>query len=164
MALFFQLLAERGELFNQSEYVDYVVQAWGAWLDMLSPEQRKGVIARLRCNFYVSAIDSLHVWAMLVETGLFQKCILDTAQDAVGKTDISVIPKGSNQVIPVALRVDSPASRLAYEHKARYRGVARNAIVLPLTLDRPKSPGNKRWYNMGDLKPVINNIAWLPFL
>lgn len=155
MAVFFEMFALRGALFSQEEYIDYALSKWPAWLATLSPMEIEGLQVRLGRNFYVSAVDSLHVWAMLVETGAFRSCVIDTALDAVGKTDISVTTS-CGSVLSVALSVDSPNGRHAYDHKRKWRGVAKDAIILRLPMDRPRTPGNKRWYNKDDLHPILD--------
>lgn len=158
IALFFELFASRRALFSQAEYVAYAEKQWRDWFDSLSLLEYRGVRARLGCNFYVSAIDSLHVWAMLVETGQFSSCVIDTALDVVDKTDIIVINR-EGEVISISLAISSRAGREAYTYKEAHRGVAQNTVMMWLPIDRPKSPGNKRWYRVEDIAAVVERAS-----
>jgi len=122
----------------------------------LSIEQKKGISHRLFRNFYPSAIDSLHVWAMLVETGRFDRCVVSTKDDVVGKTDISVWAIDADTPIQVALHVDNEYTRRWTAYKRSARGDVPTGLVdVMLTLDRPRRPGNKRWYTVEDLTLVL---------
>ena len=167
MAMFFGLLSETGALFSQAEYWHYARSGWGDWISGLSARTINGLRARLDRNFYPSAIDSLHVWALLVETGLFARCSIDTVADAVGKADITVWPTLGGTAIKIGLRAGTRYCDARTEYKRRYRG-ATDAEMIDIVLDmgRPQSPGNKRWYSVDDLQPVIDRaMAWadIPF-
>lgn len=110
--------------------------------------------SRLYRNFYPSAIDSLHVWAMLVETGCFACCALDVMKDAVDKTDLTVWTL-DRQCVKICLYVDSPNCKWWTRYKRSIRGKAAGAIDLILKMERPKGVGNKRWYTLEDLLPVF---------
>lgn len=156
MAEFFRLLTKTGNLPTQKEYAEFCWQDWQTWRATLTDDQARGVSWRLYRNFYPSAIDSLHVWALLVESGRFDKCILDTADDACGKTDISVWPVMNGDPIKIALYSGSKESRRRTAYKRSHRGIVDpSAIDVILPMDRPKYPGNKRWYTMDDLQPVF---------
>src|SRR5262245_41698737 len=65
---FLSLLRERrGALFTQEDFAQHCQQAWREWWSQKTLPQQKGVIAKLYRNFYPSLIDSLYVWALLVE-------------------------------------------------------------------------------------------------
>lgn len=156
LEVFFELLQERGELFCQFEYHRIALIKWyDEFLSWAKPV-RYGVGWRLWHNFYPSAVDSLHVWAMLVETGEFDRCILDVADDTKGKTDVTVWHKEEGPV-KIALHTDSPENRKWTKHKRKYRGAIPEGIVdIILPMDRPKGIGNKRWYKISDLKPIFD--------
>lgn len=158
MSLFFELFANRRALFSQTEYIAYAEEQWRDWFDLLSPLEYRGVRARLRCNFYVSAIDSLHVWAMLIETGRFNSCVIDTVLDVTGKTDITVTNQ-EGKTVSIGLAVSTRAGREAYAHKRAHRGISQNAVMVWLPLDRPRSPGNKRWYQVEDIATVAGRAS-----
>jgi hypothetical protein len=158
MEVFFDFLQRRGgKLFSQREYVLFAWQCWAEWRTELSAIQRKGVSARIARNFYPSAIDSIHVWGMLVDSGRFDRCVIDTAVDAIGKVDITIFPFNSLP-IKIGLFPDTEESRKWRAHKAKYRGVGTEMVDLVLSMDREQSPGGKRWYNRGDLAVILTKL------
>jgi len=154
MAVFFDLLTQHGSLFTQSEYVQGAWATWDGWKSELEKDAIMGIEARLYRNFYPSAVDSLHVWALLVESGQFARCTLDTAQDAYSKTDLTVWTCEGDSV-KIALSAGNKYSQKWARYKRRVRGGARGAISVLLSMSRPKFPGNKRWYRLEDLIPVF---------
>jgi hypothetical protein len=153
--VFFNTLVDGRRLFNQEEYWGAACQTWSGWVDDLKEDQRLGLKARLYRNFYPSAIDSIHVWALLVESGEFAYCLVDTIQDAVSKTDITVYTK-DNLKLGIALSIATPESHKWQRHKRAYRHKEVSGVIVPveLTLDRPKRPGNKRWYRTDDFGAI----------
>lgn len=154
MAVFFDLLAKNGRLFTQREYVDYAWTVWSEWKKTLTDTETLGIEARLYRNFYPSAIDSMHVWALLVETRAFAYCSLDTAHDALGKTDLTVVSK-DRRVVKVALLSGTAYSKRWTSYKRKARGEVRGTVDIILPMNRPREPGNKRWYRLDDLVPVF---------
>lgn len=157
---FFELLKERKGLFTQEEYVDYVFDKWGAVLKRLVIDEHEGLAARLKRNFYPSAVDSLHVFALLVESGEVEKCTLDTLDDVVSKIDLSVTSKDDLR-IGIALRAGSFEAQKWAVHKKAHRGGSANnmhVVEVPLPMDRPKCPGNKRWYRTEDFGEVFKAL------
>lgn len=146
------------QLFDQAEYWSWCQRQhlWSEWLSRLTDEQKQAVKARCYRNFYPSMIDSLHVWAMLVESGEYDSCAVDSARDAVGKTDLTV-SKGP-EVKRIALVIGSPEGRADREYKLKYRATPDGVECIDIYLDkehRPVGIGNKRWYNIGDLQDVL---------
>lgn len=159
IAVFFRLLTKTGNLFTQEDYKRFAWQEWADSRSRYTQAQFDGLGARLYRNFYPSAIDSLHVWALLVETGRFDKCVIDTVADAVGKTDITVWPTLGGDPIRVALYTDNKYSKERTEYKRLFRGSAPvGTIDVTLKMDRPRQPGNKRWYNQADLNPIFDAL------
>lgn len=161
IGVFFDFLDNNGGLFTQKEYVEYAwkIPQWIDWKKELTDNEVNGINARLFRNFYPSAIDSLHVWAMLVETNLFAKCLIDIKQDTISKTDLIVWYEPNKKPIRIALSIDSDYNRVWLDYKRNTRGdIPKGLIDLKLPMDRKRSPGNKRWYNIDDLNPVINLI------
>ena len=157
MSIFFNLLSERAALFTQDDYWQYAKASWADWIATLDARVVIGLRARLDRNFYPSAIDSLYVWALLVETGLFTRCTIDTVADAVGKTDISVWPKLDSPAIKIGLRAGTRYCDARTDYKRQYRGAADGKMIdLVLDMNRDRAPGNKRWYNAKDIQPVID--------
>jgi len=160
MGVFFDLLTFSNCLFTQKEYSDYAWSVWADWHRELSEGERFGVEARLWRNFYPSAIDSLHVWSLLVESGNFSQCVLSTASDAIGKTDLTVWTKQGKE-IKIALRIGGDYSQGWSDYKRQrrngYEGVIAIDLILPM--ERPRSPGNKRWYQPGDLEVLYQTSA-----
>lgn len=158
IGIFFSTLMDYGHLFTQQEYYREAWNAWKPWTRELSEEEAAGMKARLYRNFYPSAIDSLHAWSLLVESGEFAYCILDTAEDATDKKDITV---WTNDDISIGIELFAANNYTGKwrKHKARYRGTPDGKTVeVPLTFDRPRRPGNKRWYTMADFKVVLETI------
>jgi hypothetical protein len=162
MAEFWRLLLGTGRMFCQWEYARYAIGQWPDFVRQLTERQLEGLTARLCCNFYVSGISTLHVWAMLVETGVFQTCIVDSVLDAVKSIDILVTTR-CGQSIPIALRSGSPWAVEAFERKCSSEGRAGKppdgACMLILPRERPRNPGNMRWYTIDDLRPVLERTG-----
>lgn len=169
MKVFFEYLGKRGELFTQKEFTDYFWSLYPEFKADLPPEFARAYGARIWRNFYPSGgIDSIHVWALLVESGQFARCLINSEEDVVGKTDLIVYTK-KGQRLDLALRIDTNRSRRRaakkQENLSGMRGVNDAAIDVPLPFDeREKGAGNKRWYNYDDLKPVFDaaGIAYAP--
>jgi hypothetical protein len=157
IGVFFEKLTGEGRLFNQKEYIEYAweLPEWTEWKKELNSDVIAGVEARLCRNFYPSAIDSLHVWSMLVETGKFWYCCLDIIQDAVGKSDLSVITHDRKK-FKIALAIGSDYNNKWVKYKRAKRGQCAEAIDVVLDMSRKRSPGNKRWYEPEDLKPILD--------
>ena len=158
MQVFFELLLKDSRLFDQAQYYAKACAVWSDWMAHLDESTREGIKARLYRNFYPSGIDSLHAWALLVETGLFDACLIDPLADATSKTDITVFTK-DRRPISIALYAGNPYSRQLTRYKRRVRGGAPNAIDVILPMDRPQRPGNKRWYEIQDFGPVLDLAA-----
>ena len=158
---FLALYHHKKGLFTQREYAEWCFSQWQEWLSDKTDDQRRGVGVKLYRNFYPSMIDSLHVWAMMVESGGFHACILDSTQDAIGKTDLTLVRSGISY--RVALLIDSTNSVGDRRYKLAYRNTDNDlsCIEIRLPLSREKAPGNKRWYLPAD---VLDAMATLPLL
>ena len=155
MGVFFEYLDQNGDLFTQDEYANYAWLEWSDWRDGLTERVIEGVTARLKRNFYISGLDTLYVWSLLVETGLFSRCLIDVIEDTVGKTDISVWTKGGGR-IPIALHAGNRYAQAWTSYKRDHRGNTEESLVdVELAMERDRSPGNKRWYNLDDLGKVV---------
>ena len=166
MAIFFGCLTVHGGLFSQQDYVNYAgavpvrVNIPGLGDNLSFPELAEGhslpLRTRLCRNFYVSAIDSLHVWALLVESGEFDRCFLDTADDVVGKTDLSVWRR-DGQYFRINLAVGSHRAKQWAEHKRLFRGECNEGLRIELPCRLPKQqPSNKRWYRLEDFAVLFD--------
>lgn len=159
MEAFFAKFILDKALFTQLEYADYcfLLPEWKTWGTELHPEQVRGVKAKLFRNFYPSAVDSLHVYSMLVASGEFDSVYIDTYEDAIGKVDITV--QKASAVYRLALYASSKASVSSANYKQRYRSngddVETDLIRVVLPMARPKSPGKKRWYTLDDVLSAI---------
>lgn len=160
---FLRLLIERRELFTQR---DYMYHCWGQWRDWITPKptiQKQGVRAKLYRNFYPSMIDSLYVWALLVETGMFDTCVLNSTEDAIGKTDL-IVTSGERE-IRLALIGPTEESSRDRIYKLTHRSASSldmDCIEVVLSRDYPMSPGNKRWYRRQDVMQAILQPAPAP--
>lgn len=156
---FLNLLIERRSLFTQYEYMHYCWGKWESWIRGLTEFQKYGVRAKLYRNFYPSAIDSLHVWAMLADTGAFEMCLMSATEDAIGKSDL-VLRSGSRE-FRIALQINTSQSRNDRQHKKLNRNNDEpDCIEVWLSLDEPKAPGNKRWYRKTDVIGAITSKAY----
>lgn len=154
--MFLECYHAKQQLFSQTEYQEFCFSnsTWSSWLAAKPPQQVEAVGVKLRRNFYPAMVDALHVWSLLVETGAFDYCALDSAKDAIGKTDLTVTYGG--KVMRIALSAESRAATYANDYKQSYRGgPPAQTHVIRLSLDRPKSPGNKRWYRLDDFGDVM---------
>lgn len=151
---FLDLLTSRNNLFSQSEYVVHCIDRWHEWLKDKTPLQVNGVKAKLSRNFYPSFIDSIHVWALLSETKMFDMCFIDSYDDAVAKTDITVISSAGRAAIALC-GLRSRRTTRCREHKKAYRGGTEcydKVIEVYFPFERKMRPGNKRWYELNDFR------------
>lgn len=160
MGVFFDLLTDKGGLFSQEDYVDYAfsLPSWSEWMYSLPAGKQAGIAARLYRNFYPSAIDSLHSWSLLVETGQFAACLLDTADDAVSKTDLTVWTINGKSA-KIALYVGTKEGMARTQYKRTHRGSVNGVIDVILSMDRKPWPGRKRWYTIDDFAPVFEYLS-----
>ena len=144
--IFLDTLQTQRRLFTQAEFFQASVRSWGPWCDQLTPLQLQGLEAKAYRNFYPSMIDSIHVWAMLVEQGGFDRCYLDSVEDHTGKTDLTVAC--GNGTYGIALQ-----GRRSPVHRPAARGtMPRHVYTVPLPSrdQRPPGVGNKQWYEIDD--------------
>lgn len=155
--LWIECLRRKERLFSQEEYVEHYFgnAKIAAWLRGKPLEQVEGVRVKQYRNFYPSMIDSLHVWALLAETGLFDSCIVETDRDAISKVDMIVTTEGHR--LSLAIRGPTEDATRAKNYKGKYRntGDSRNAIELALSIRKPRSPGNKRWFDAEEVVTAI---------
>ena len=139
---------------TQRQYMEHCWQAWESWIRRLRQEQKLGVKAKLYRNFYPSAIDSIHVWAMLCETGEFDMCLLSATEDAIGKSDL-VLKRGDKE-LRIALQVGTKQAKDDRSYKKEHRrNDEAGCKEVWLSLDAPKDPGNKRWFAKGDVMKAM---------
>lgn len=158
VSVFFDLLRKKGELFTQEEYIEECRRRWPDWFKE-HKEISEHLEARLGRNFYPSCIDSLHFFSLTVESGYFNRCLLNTVADAVGKVDLVLFSRKCLDPINVALQVGTreAARRRIYKDTFRKKTPVKvYTVVLPVS--RPKGPGNKRWYRIEDVFELIKKI------
>lgn len=157
---FLSLLSLKHELFTQKEYLDYCYSKWRNWWPT-DQKRGDGLSVKLYRNFYPSMIDSLHAWALLVESGKFASCTVDSYADAIAKTDITV-QTFTGERFSLALRIDTRSSRESArykeDHREGYKDVQAVTIWLPCDKTRPKSPGQKRWYQLSDFDVLFSQL------
>jgi len=158
MAVFFDFLQKTGDLFTQREYIEYAFQVWHDWVSKMDRNERYAQKVRIGRNFYPSAIDSLHVWGLLVDTGKFEYCNVDPLIDAMAKVDLTLYPNNKSKPIKISLAPDTMNSRKWRRHKTLHRGVDTESIEIILTMNRIQNPGNKRWYTLADFNPVFDKL------
>jgi hypothetical protein len=142
------------EKWNTGTIELYCVKAWNGWATSKTPDQKFGIKAKLYRNFYPSMIDSLHVWAMLCESGMFEMCFLSATEDAIGKSDL-ILRSGGRDFRLALLGPTSQASE-DREYKINHRGNGdAGCIEIRLPGAYPKSPGNKRWFRKSDVMKAI---------
>lgn len=148
---FLRLLSIQQKLFTQAEYADFCDSQWKDWMATLSIKCRAGVRAKLYRNFYPSMIDSLHAWALLSESGNWDRCVLDSYADAVGKTDLTVWK--NDRCCRIALIGPTRAAASDRRYKCEHRSNANDCMVVQMKYDRPWI-GRKRWYESSDFSHV----------
>lgn len=153
---FLHLLIARRELFTQHDYMCHCWEQWREWIAPKSSEQKIGVKAKLYRNFYPAMIDSLHVWAMLVETGMFDSCVLNSTEDAIGKTDL-IVTCGAREIrLALIGPTDSALSDRQYKMVYRNNGERDTTCVeVVLSKEYPMHPGRKRWFRKQDIMQAI---------
>lgn len=153
---FLNLLVEKRGLFTQEEYMFYCVKKWNGWATAKTPDQKHGIKAKLYRNFYPSMIDSLHVWAMLCESSMFELCFMSATEDAIGKSDL-ILRSGSREIRLALIGPTGQASNdRQYKLEHRSNGEP-ECVQVKLNLSYPKSPGNKRWFKKSDIMQAIIN-------
>ena len=158
VSVFFDLLRKKGELFTQEEYIEECRREWPEWFEE-HKEIEEYLEARLGRNFYPSCIDSLHFFSLAVESGYFDKCLLNTVVDAVGKVDLVLFSKKWSEPVNVALQVGTKEAERRRIYKDTFRKktpVKVYTVVLPVS--RPRRPGNKRWYKLEDVLQLIKQV------
>lgn len=155
MQLFLEVLGQHKGLVTQGEFFSYCVHRWGDWFARLTAETQGGLKAKAYGNFYPSAIDSLHVWAMLCESGDFTKCFWDSVEDVVGGSDLSVFI--GERCCHVGLIAGTSMAREDLEYKQSYRGRKGIDVVIPMKpRDSRETIGNKMWYTIDQFDPVFS--------
>jgi hypothetical protein len=164
VGVFLDLLIKRdGVLFTQEQYAQYTKKIWNDWLEELTTDERLGIYVRLYAQFYPAMIDSLHVWSILSEERVADVCFLDSFNDVVAKTDLTLI-KGE-QSVKIALRSGGASGRRTAEYKiARRKGGCEPPDCFPvwLDMDERQGIGRKRWYKLSDFADVIAYLQTIP--
>lgn len=149
---FLVLLRQERGLFTQEAFVIHCAQVWATWWNTLSKHHQAGVKAKLYRNFYPSLIDSLHVWSMLVEAQWFDRCVLDSCDDATGDTDLTL----SRDSLTIRIALIGPTKAAItdrqYKRTVRNGGHDTEVVTVQLPRDRPFGPGRKRWYRLDDFR------------
>jgi DNA modification methylase len=152
---FLELLGDKKHLFTQDDFFAYCVNGnWRAWYGCQPEAQKKGVQAKVYNNFCVSMVDTIHVWALLVEAQRFDVCFLDAYEDVVGKSDLTLVAPGG-KITHLALL--GPRAKQDREYKLQHRAgpSAKRCIEVQLPYARAKGVGNKRWYCIEDFADVM---------
>jgi hypothetical protein len=152
---FLSLLHAKRDLFTQQEYTRHCIAQWPAWFDGLTTAQQQGVVAKLYNNFYPAMIDALHVLAMLAEHGVFEFYLIDAKLDVADKIDLELTCQ--QMVYRLALFGPTREARQDRAFKVENRPGTKDEQVIAIQMpwDRPKQPGNKRWYEMFDRMPLL---------
>lgn len=156
---FISLLQLKTRLFTQEEYMKHCWEAWREWIFDKPKDQKYGIKAKLYRNFYPSMIDSLHVWAMLCESQMFDACVLSSAEDAIGKTDLIVRSKYLEYRIAIIGPNQKAMDDRQYKVKHRSGSDDKVCIELQMPINYAKSPGNKRWFRRSDVMSVLLNAS-----
>lgn len=155
--LWLQCLRGKERLFTQEEYAAQCFgdPRWAMWLRGKGQDQIDGLRIKLYRNFYPSMIDSLHVWALLAETGLFDSCIVESDKDAIAKIDLTVTVQDHR--LPLAIRgpTEKAAQSRTYKRTMRGSGHEVQSIELALSIRKPRTPGNKRWFDAEEVVTAI---------
>lgn len=155
---FLRLLYTKKDLFTQQEYYQHCWETWAFWIKTKPKKQKWGVAAKLYRNFYPAMIDALYVWALLAETKLFSICYLDAIDDAVGKSDLTVVSH-SSQKYHLQLSVGTHQARKDAQYKQQYRNtdntISTIRVELPMARERTNDNGNKRWYCIEDFQFLL---------
>lgn len=152
---FLSLLLEKRALFTQREYMQYCWGKWSVWITPKPTEQKLGIKAKLYRNFYPAMIDSLHVWSMLCESGMFTNCVLNSTDDAIGKTDLIV--RTTQRIYRIALLGPTIHAAADRAYKVGHRGNETDyeCVEIQLPAHYLKYPGNKRWFKKSDIMNAL---------
>ena len=143
------------ELFTHQQFIDHCVHNWHTWYSTLSLPRQRGIVAKLRNNFYPAMIDTLHAQALLVEACVFDFVLLDWQSDVKDKVDL--ILQKQNQVLRLALVGPSPGARANREFKLLRRPGKYDQHIITVTMswDRSTVRGNKRWFTKEDFSFLL---------
>lgn len=166
MLIFFEAIVAARGLITQEEFWLASKQRWGDFptretqrrLGISLEEMHTALRVKAFRNFYPSAIDSLHLFSLLVESQVADRCSLDCAKDVLSSTDLTLEHKGKPYT--VALHVGTVSARDSLNHKKKYRGAKPCDFTVTLKMNRPKEPGNKRWLNESDLQEIIDEFKY----
>lgn len=155
--MFLELIHHAKDVFSHADYWLYCLERvpFCDWCALKPNDQQRGLHGK-SVHAYVSMIDSLHVWALLSETGLFRRCEMDAVDDVYAKTDITLYDH-SGEMVCLALQIGSTNARSCRQYKSDYRGVGdKDCILIELPMSRPIGPGNKRWHELADFANILN--------
>jgi len=156
---FFSLVAQKQGLFTQEEYKDYCFEQWKTWDKLAHQDMREGITAKLYRNVYPSMINTLHAWSLLVEAGWFDRCIIDTATDALSKHDL-IVSRSGRPPIALDLYIQTERAVVDRQYKLAHRKSSRDCayqsldVPLPINDRKKEHPGNMRWYCLRDFAHV----------
>lgn len=153
---FLDLLIEGQKLFTQREYLCHCWNKWRDWVLSKTQSQKLGVKAKLYRNFYPAMIDSLHVWAMLCESGMFDTCVMNSVEDAIGKTDLLV--RSKNRIYRIALLGPTSSAANDRQYKLTHRngnGADVRCVEIQMPESYSKAIGNKRWFRRSDIMGAL---------
>lgn len=161
--IFLDALQTNKELFTQEEFFSRCCASWGAWYGKLPDQERAGLKAKAFRNFYPSMVNSLHAWAILLESchPQIDTCVWNSNDDVAYKTDLFF--KRGDKSVHADLFIGSHIGQSCRRYKRENRGQPdEEHISVPLTMDRPRTPGNMRWYTLRDFFHVIRALGMEP--
>ena len=162
VAEFLRLFYEKQGLFTQEDYLQFCINRWKDtdWYKNIKTDLGlNGIKAKTYRNFYPSMVSTLHVAAFLHMSGVLNSILYDVNRDAIGKSDLTVIDKNGNEK-RFALFIGSPAGNLYNLYKDKHRTPPEVGIIKKeLTMNRPREPGNMRWYSPKDFYPEFPELS-----
>lgn len=137
---FLALLEQKGDLFTQREFVEHCIRVWGDWFYGLTANQQRGVRAKLRNNFYPSMIDTLYVYALLIEERIGDVYLVSPELDARDKIDLIVRVNGLT--IGLALVGPTDEADQNRDYKTQHRpGIADSEVIVETAQQPSKVTG-----------------------
>ena len=157
---FIACLINKKSLFTQYDFMVWCADAWSDWRSELNKYLWRGVVTKLYRNFYPSMIDSLYVWALLCETGKFSICYMDSIDDAISKSDITIF-SNDNSKFHIALSIGTKKANdyCRYKTQNRHGTNVIETVRVELPMTRERSPGNKRWYCLEDFNLILSQTS-----
>lgn len=123
---------------------------WYAWLWSSKEPYLEALRAKTYRNMWPAFIDGIHVQALFIESGKFRECRMSSTDDVVLKCDLLAVCYDGTELRIGLVGPGEEAAENSY-----FRKGGEGIIRVQMSWDRPKNPGNKRWFCAGDFEVIF---------